>query len=169
MSAHNPHERLAPRAVRFTRFSNTGGEPLTKIFSLAEDGSLKKATHAIMAQGMAATVTAESATAFARLLLEVDHHEALAFGTFDRDEVQIVTDALVHKTRGAVSRTRNYVKFRAAASILMIDHDATNDSTLTPSALRDILIAICPPLAEAPVVAVASASSFITTPIPVPN
>jgi len=147
--------------IAATRIDNADAAPLTKTFELRA-GKLYKVTSAKLVRGSAHRVEVESIREFADLLASLKPHQALAHGIADNRDAEIVTDTALRNKPGAISRTRKYFSFRPAPSIMLLDHDPAPDARpLTAEQLRNWLIEVCPELAGAPMVALASASSFI--------
>ncbi|HMM76839.1 MAG TPA: hypothetical protein PJ986_14100 [Gammaproteobacteria bacterium] len=146
---------------KLTVFTNASGL-LTKSYDLDADGSLQKATRGQMSRGTARRVSVRGVCELAALMQGLETNQALAHGIFDADEVRIVPDEDVHRVRGAKSRTKKFMRWPTGPAIMMIDHDPAPDAEpITPDDLRRILIEVCPALAAAPMVSIASSSSFI--------
>jgi hypothetical protein len=148
--------------VTFTRLTNTLGL-LTKVFSLNEDGGIKKETHALLSEGKAETLRVSSLKEFDDLLNKLTNHQALCYGVFDGVEARVVTKNKVHEHPGAIARSRKFFAFPRGPAILMIDHDAEHakEPIADGEALRAALIQACPELAGAPMLWRPSASSCI--------
>lgn len=147
--------------IAVTRIENASEAPLTKSFDL-QAGKLHRVTSAKLVHGNAHRIGVACIREFADLLASLKPHQALAYGITDKLDAEIVTDASVPNKPGAISRTRKYFSFRPAPAIMLLDHDPAPDAPpLTAEQLRDSLIEACPELADAPMAAHASASSFI--------
>ncbi len=150
--------------ISFTILSSSNGA-LTKRFTVDEQGNLAKKTAAKLIHGTAQRHTVDSPAEFALFLDTLEAHQALAFGITERTEAPIVTQEELAKAPGAIARDRQHFRFTQAPSVWFLDYDydrsIASDPPLSPSEVRDKLIEACPSLAEAPMVAVPSASSYI--------
>lgn len=136
--------------------------PLTKSFALDDDGTLVKTTAAQLTQGRATQQSVASFAEFETLLNSLETHQALAYGVTGQLDVKIVTKKELHKHTNAIARDRHHFRFRQAPAIWFNDYDPANGATpRSADELRERLIEAFPALAEAPMIAQASASSFI--------
>lgn len=148
--------------IGFTVLENASGS-LTKRFQLDESGKLAKQTAGKLFSGKARRAVS-SPTEFAAFLGTLQANQALAYGVTERAEAQIVTQDELPKTPGAIARSRQFFRYAQAPAVWFLDYDfdrATGGAPLTPSEVREQLIAACPALADAPMVASPSASSYI--------
>jgi hypothetical protein len=136
--------------------------PLSKTFTLNHDGSLTKTTSAQLTHGRAKQQSVASFAEFAALLGSLKPHQALAYGVAAQPDARVVTKDELPATPGAIARSRKYFRFRSAPSVMFVDYDAPEGAApALPDELRDMLIHASPALAEAPMLAQSSASSFI--------
>ncbi len=135
--------------------------PLSKTFALGDDGELKKTTAAQLTRGRATQRNVTSLTEFEALLGSLKSHQALAYGVAAQSDARVVTKDELTANPGAIARSREHFRFPSGSALMFFDCDAREGAELAPDELRDILIQACPALAEAPMLAQSSASSFI--------
>ena len=150
--------------ISFTLIENSDGL-LTKSFKQGDDGQLVKKTAGKLFKGTAKRVSVNSPREFVDFIGQLEPTQALAFGVTDRAEAPIVTQDELAKTPGAIARDRAHFRRSQQPAIMLCDYDydpaVASGPPLTPEQVRAKLIEACPALAEAPMIAVASASSFI--------
>lgn len=149
-------------ALHFTLFTNDAGL-LSKQFELNARGEIDKATAAQLTRGRAQRIVVRNLPEFDARRAALQPNQALAYGVTERPDVAITTQARAHERPDAIARTSKNFAFRNAPGILMLDHDCDHmpDGPRTPERLRDELVSAVPELADAPMLVVASASSYI--------
>jgi hypothetical protein len=158
--------------IAFTLFSNAQTEPLTglplplsKTFALGADGKLSTSTAAYLTDGTAERIEVGSPADFAALLSTFGAHQALAFGVTDHRKVQVTTQKQLRSSPGKIARDRQHLAFKRQPGILFVDYDYKRSTAtappLTAEQVRAHLIEACPALADAPMVATSSTSSYI--------
>ena len=86
--------------------------------------------------------------------------QAVTWGVTKEDAVEVCTQGDTDaQEAGAIARTRENFKFRAAPGLMMLDHDGLPDGELSPLQFWDRLIAAAPALANAPMLWRPSASA----------
>lgn len=146
--------------ISFTVLESSNGL-LTKRFRIGADGRLEKATAAQLFNGSAKRHSIASPAEFAAFLSTLKPNQALAFGVTERD-APIVTQDDLSKHPGSIARDRRHFRFTQGPAVWFLDYDRQpGAAAMTPSQVRDKLIEACPALASAPMVATASASSYI--------
>jgi hypothetical protein len=77
--------------------------------------------------------------------------QAVTWGVTKDDAVAVCTQGDTEAQQaGAIARTRENFKFRAAPGVMMLDHDGLPDGELSPLQFRDRLIAAAPALGRCP-------------------
>lgn len=158
--------------IELTRITNAATDsrtgsplPLTKTFTLAEDGTLRSVTAAHLTHGRVKRVSVASASELAGLLQTLGAHEALTYGLTASIQAEIVTKAQLSRFAGKIARDREHFRFAPVPSVLFIDYDfhpeGESATPYSPEQGRELLIKVCPALSQAPMVAVASTSSYI--------
>lgn len=137
---------------------------LTKILSLAPNGTLKKQAAANMHEGIARREQVQDMHELAQLLNTLTPDQAVCWGVCAQDEARIVPEHLVSTSDGAIARTRAYFAYPAGPGIMMLDHDGTPGETLDADTLRQRLIDACPALADAPMLWRPSVSAGVQAP-----
>jgi hypothetical protein len=159
-------------SVAFTVFSNAQTDaltgfpfPLSKTFALGSDGKLSPSTAAYLTDGTAERIEVGSPAEFAERLPLFGPHQALAFGVTERATVRVTTQKQLRGSPGKIARDRQHLAFKRQPGILFVDYDYKRATAtappLTAEQVRAHLIAACPALADAPMVATSSTSSFI--------
>ena len=86
--------------------------------------------------------------------------QAVTWGVTKVAAVAVCTQADTEaQEAGAIARTREHFKFRAAPGVMMLDHDGLPEGELSPLQFRERLIAAAPALAHAPMLWRPSASA----------
>ena len=140
----------------------TGVQParLTKVIGMNANGSMRKETSAMLSRGQAERVVVADLHGLKHHLEALTSAQAVTWGVTKDEAVAVCTqgDAQAQEA-GAIARTRENFKFRAAPGVMMLDHDGVPDGELSPLQFRDRLIAAAPRLADAPMLWRPSASA----------
>ena len=146
----------------------TGAQParLTKIIGLnANGGGMRKETSAMLSKGQAQRVVVADLNGLKSHLDALTSAQAVTWGVTKDDAVAVCTQADTEaQEAGAIARTRDNFKFRAAPGVMMLDHDGLPEGELSPLQFRDRLIAAAPALANAPMLWRPSASAGCVSP-----
>jgi hypothetical protein len=145
----------------------TGIQParLTKIIGLNTHGGMRKETSAMLSQGQAQRVSVADLHGLKTHLDTLTSAQAVTWGVTKDDAVAVCTQGDTEAQQaGAIARTRENFKFRAAPGVMMLDHDGLPDGELSPLQFRDRLIAAAPALADAPMLWRPSASAGCVAP-----
>lgn len=145
----------------FTVYTSHRPAVLTKVIGLAPDGSLTKHAAACIAEGTARRANVESLRELAAVLDGLQPNQAVGWGTFDDETVQVVPER--DETPGTTPRTRDNMSFRPGPGIMMLDHDGTPDGALALDTLHSRLLETCPALAGAPMLCRPSVSAGLRT------
>jgi hypothetical protein len=149
----------------YTLITNAADKPLSKSFSLDFDDSLVKKTAAKLFNGHAERQEVTGPAEFAEQIATHEPHQARTYGITEESAAEIITQKELRRLtgqHGKIARDRKSFQFSPKPGILFIDHDpAPGTEPLSPDDIRERLIAACPALADAPMVAQASSSSFI--------
>lgn len=140
----------------------TGIQParLTKIIGLNATGGMRKETSAMLCRGQAQRVVVDDLNGLQSRLDALTSAQAVTWGVTKDDAVAVCTQGDTEAQQaGAIARTRDNFKFRAAPGVMMLDHDGLPDGELSPLQFRDRLIAAAPALADAPMLWRPSASA----------
>lgn len=130
----------------------TGIQParLTKIIGLNANGGMRKETSAMLSRGQAQRVVVADLNGLKSHLDTLTSAQAVTWGVTKDDAVAVCTQGDTESQEaGAIARTRDNFKFRAAPGVMMLDHDGLPDGELSALQFRDRLIAAAPALAEA--------------------
>lgn len=141
-------------ALHFTVFTATVPDRLTKVLTLAPDGTLHKESAANMMRGSAVRTVAHGLQELADVLEKLDPAQATSWGVCDGivgKPLPIVPEREVAETPGAISRTRRHFAYPVGPGVMMLDHDGAPDGELSADVFRQRLIEACPALADAPV------------------
>ena len=145
----------------------TGLQParLTKIIGLNAKGGMRKETSAMLSRGQAQRVVVADLNGLKSHLDTLTSAQAVTWGVTKDDAVAVCTQGDTEAQHaGAIARTRENFKFRAAPGVMMLDHDGLHDGELSPLQFRDRLIAAAPALADAPMLWRPSASAGCVSP-----
>jgi hypothetical protein len=145
----------------------TGIQParLTKIIGLNAKGGMRKETSAMLSRGQAQRVVVADLHGLKSHLETLTSAQAVTWGMTKDDTVAVCTQADTEAQQaGAISRTRDNFKFRAAPGVMMLDHDGLPDGELSALQFRDRLVAAAPALAYAPMLWRPSASAGCVAP-----
>jgi len=145
----------------------TGIQPtrLTKIIGLNATGGMRKETSAMLSRGQAQRVAVADLAGLKSHLDNLTSAQAVTWGVTKDEAVAVCTQAdLEAQQAGAIARTRENFKFRAAPGVMMLDHDGLPDGELSPLQFRNRLIAAAPALADAPMLWRPSASAGCVDP-----
>ena len=145
----------------------TGIKPtrLTKIIGLNAKGGMRKETSAMLSQGQSQRVVVADLHELKSHLDTLTSAQAVTWGVTKDDAVEVCTQGDTEAQQaGAIARTRENFKFRAAPGVMMLDHDGLPDGELSPLQFRDRLIAATPALADAPMLWRPSASAGCVDP-----
>ncbi len=145
----------------------TGIKParLTKIIGLNTHGGMRKETSAMLSRGQAQRVLVADLGGLKSHLDTLTSAQAITWGVTKDETVAVCTQGDTEAQQaGAIARTRENVKFRAAPGVMMLDHDGLPDGELSPVQFRDRLIAAAPALADAPMLWRPSASAGCVSP-----
>lgn len=137
---------------------------LTKVLSLAADGSMAKESAANMMRGTAQRATVQGLQALADVLENLSPAQAVSWGVCDRVQATIVPERDAQGQPDAISRTRRHFAYPAGPGVLMLDHDGTPDGELSADAFRQRLIDACPALVGAPMLWRPSCSAGVRAP-----
>lgn len=153
-------------ALQFTVFTATVPDRLTKVLTLAPDGTLHKESAANMMRGSAVRSVVHSLQELADVLEALDPAQATSWGVCDGsvgNPVPIVPEREVAETPGAISRTRRHFAYPVGPGVMMLDHDGAPDGELSADVFRQRLIEACPALADAPMLWRPSCSAGVCT------
>ena len=145
----------------------TGIKParLTKIIGINADGGMRKETSAMLSRGHAQNVVVTDLNGLKSYLDALTSAQAVTWGVTKDDAVAVCTQGDAEEQQaGAIARTRENFKFRAAPGVMMLDHDGLSDGELSPIQFRDRLIAAVPAFADAPMLWRPSASAGCIAP-----
>lgn len=149
----------------FTVLTATEPARLTKVIGLNNNGSMRKETSAMLSRGQAERVVVADLNGLKNHLDTLTSAQAVTWGVTKDDAVAICTQGDTDAQQaGAIARTRENFKFRAAPGLMMLDHDGLPDGELSPLQFRDRLIAAVPALADAPMLWRPSASAGCMAP-----
>lgn len=164
--------------ISFTVVSNTAVDsldglplPLSKMFSVDVNGKLAKSTAAHLTTGLSERHEVRSVQEFVDLHSTLQSHQILVYGLADQSKAKVVTQSELQRLRreghwsGEIARDGKHFAYRNGGAVLFIDYDYDPGTALTPpltpDEIRKALIAACPELADAPMAAIASTSSFL--------
>ena len=137
---------------------------LSKGFTLAEDGTLKKHPGGMLSQGTAERRTMTIAE-FCALLDGLKPNQALTFGISEHSKAYVVSRKNLSKASGdlpIVARDRAHFQWPTGPGVLMLDHDPVKDGTpFTREELCAALYVVWPELQDSPHIWRESASSCI--------
>lgn len=154
----------SPARLALTIITSKEPARLTKVLSLAPDGTLQKQAAANMREGIAHRVQVYDLYELARTLDALTSDQAVCWGVCAQDEAQIVPEHRVSTSDGAIARTREHFAYPAGPGIMMLDHDGTPGEPLDAETLRQRLIEACPMLADAPMLWRPSVSAGVQAP-----
>ncbi len=176
-NSHNcedPHDGEAEQSVpppppklplAFTVITGIKPARLTKIIGLNPDGGMRKETSAMLSRGHAQNVVVTDLNGLKIYLDTLTSAQAVTWGVTKEDAVAVCTQGDTEAQQlGAIARTRENFKFRAAPGVMMLDHDGLPEGELSPIQFRDRLIAAAPALADAPMLWRPSASAGCIAP-----
>ncbi|MCO5102428.1 MAG: hypothetical protein M9919_00335 [Burkholderiaceae bacterium] len=151
--------------LAFTVITSSQPVRLTKIIGMNAHGGMRKETSAMLSRGQAQSVVVADLHGLKHQLEALTSAQAVTWGVTKDDTVAVCTqgDAQAQEA-GAIARTRENFKFRAAPGVMMLDHDGVPDGELSPLQFRDRLIAAAPVLADAPMLWRPSASAGCVSP-----
>jgi hypothetical protein len=151
--------------LAFTVITSTQPTRLTKIIGINASGGMRKETSAMLSRGQAQRVVVSDLHSLQSYLDTLTSAQAVTWGVTKDDTVGICTqgDAEAQQA-GAIARTRENFRFRAAPGVMMLDHDGLPDGELSSLQFRDRLIAAAPALADAPMLWRPSASAGCVSP-----
>jgi hypothetical protein len=165
-AAKNTPSALSAGALQFTVFTATVPDRLTKVLTLAPDGTLHKESAANMMRGTASRAVAHGLQELANMLEALDPAQATSWGVCEGSvgkPVPIVPEREVAETPGAISRTRRHFAYPMGPGVMMLDHDGAPDGELSADVFRQRLIEACPALADAPMLWRPSCSAGVCT------
>lgn len=137
--------------VAFTRFD--ASKPVTKSYSLGDDGAIVKAAAAQMANAKAVRMECEF-NDFGKVLDGLTAKQALGYGLHDAAQfgatAKVVVDEKAEPPK-TIARTKQYFQYRQSPGILMLDHDPSPfGKAVTADELLAILAQVFPPFAKSP-------------------
>ncbi|NDP39898.1 MAG: hypothetical protein GZ093_14300 [Rhodoferax sp.] len=148
-NSHNCAD-LPTLPLAFTVITSIKPTRLTKIIGINADGGMRKETSAMLSRGQAQRVIVADLHELKTQLDALTSAQAVTWGVTKDDSVAVCTQADTETQEvGAIARTRENFKFRAAPGVMMLDHDGLPDGELSALQFRDRLIAAAPALAEA--------------------
>lgn len=144
----------------------TSKNPVTKSFSLSDDGKLEKRTSANVSDGDLAVKHFHSLKEFCDLLHTLMANQCLTYGIPHRDGLKLMSSATwVKEGRPdtATPRTKTAFQWPSAAGILMLDYDAPKDGSahLNREELFAMLYGALPSLVDSDALWLPSTSSEI--------
>lgn len=146
--------------LSFTQITSIKPTQLTKVIGLNATGGMRKETSAMLSRGQAQRVVVADLNSLKSHLDTLTSAQAVTWGVTKNEAVEVCTEADIESQKiGAIARTRENFKFRAAPGVMMLDHDGLPDGELSPPQFRDRLIAVAPALANAPMLWRPSASA----------
>lgn len=138
---------------------------LTKIIGLNTKGGMRKETSAMPSRGQAQRIVVADLHGLKTHMDTMTNAQAVTWGVSKDDSETVCTQRDTEAQQaGAITRTRENLKFRAAPGVMMLDHDGLPDGELSPLQFRDHLIAAAPALADAPMPWRPSASAGCVAP-----
>jgi hypothetical protein len=153
------------QTLAFTVITGIKPTRLTKIIGLKAKGGMRKETSAMLSQGQSQRVVVADLHELKSHLDTLTSAQAVIWGVTKDDAVEVCTQGDTEAQQaGAIARTRENFKFRAAPGVMMLDHDGLPDGELSPLQFRDRLIAATPALADAPMLWRPSASAGCVDP-----
>ncbi|MEZ7847279.1 MAG: hypothetical protein QMB17_02560 [Polaromonas sp.] len=156
--AEQPEATKQPLA--FTVITSSQPARLTKIIGLNAKGGMRKETSAMLRRGQAQRVVVADLHGLKSHLDTLTSAQAVTCGVTQDGAVAVCTQGDTEAQQaGAIARTRDNFKFRAAPGVMMLDHDGLPDGELSPSQFRERLIEAAPALADAPMLWRPSASA----------
>ena len=151
--------------LAFTVITSTQPARLTKVIGLTAKGGMRKETSAMLSRGQAKRVLVADLNELKTQLETLTSAQAVTWGVTKADAVEICTQEDTEAQQaGAIARTRENFKFRAAPGVMMLDHDGLPDGELNLHQFRDSLIAAVPAFADAPMLWRPSASAGCIAP-----
>ena len=157
--------KLSKKSLSFTVITGIQPTRLTKIIGLDGEGGMRKETSAMLSRGQAQRVAVADLIGLKSHLDTLTSAQAVAWGVTKDDFVAVCTqDDTESQQTGAIARTRENFKFRAAPGVMMLDHDGLPNEELSPLQFRDRLIAAAPALVDAPMLLRPSASAGCVAP-----
>jgi predicted P-loop ATPase len=156
-----PPLRAVKSVPTLTILTNAHGA-LTKSYELIDD-KLEKRTAAQMYEGQAQRIAVENLNTLADVLLGLESSQALTFGVSKKASATVVTKPKLKEHPEAIARTPEHLKFPKGPGVLFIDGDKEHfkEPIRTAQEFREALIAVEPALSDAPMLVIASASTFI--------
>jgi hypothetical protein len=152
-------------ALVFTVITGIQPARLTKVIGLNVKGEMRKETSAKLSRGQAQRVVVADLHGLKSNLDTLTSAQAVTWGVTKDDSVAVCTQSDTEAQQaGAIARTHENFKFRAAPGVMMLDHDGLPDGELSPLQFRDRLIAAVPVLADAPMLWRPSASAGCVDP-----
>lgn len=139
-------------ALRVARLTSDTG-PLTKVFSLAKDGTLQKETAAMLSRGSIENLELADFDEFLKVLPELQCNQALTYG-ISRQGSGLVCSAErwgeLGNPSGMWPRNRDNFCWPSGGGILMLDYDPhRNSDPLGREALLKCLYSVVPALQDA--------------------
>ncbi|MBA3594260.1 MAG: hypothetical protein H0W47_10755 [Polaromonas sp.] len=151
--------------LAFTVITSIKPTRLTKIIGINATGGMRKETSAMLSEGHAKRVEAADLHKLKAQLDALTWAQAVTWGVTKADSVAVCTQADTEAQQaGAIARSRDNFKFRAAPGVMMLDHDGLPGGELSPLQFRDRLIAAAPALAGSPMLWRPSASAGCVSP-----
>jgi len=151
--------------LAFTVITGIKPDRLTKIIGLNTQGGMRKETSAMLKRGDAHRAEVADLHDLKCHLDSLTSAQAVTWGVTKDTAVEVCTQGDTEAQQaGAIARTRENFKFRAAPGVMMLDHDGLPDGELSALQFRDRLIAAAPALADAPMLWRPSASAGCVSP-----
>ena len=152
-----------PTPLALTIITSAQPNQLTKVLSIAPDGTLHKQAAANMREGSARRVQVHGLNELLQTLDALTPNQAICWGVCAQDVARIVPEHIVSASIGAIARSRAYFAYPAGPGLMMLDHDGTPGEPLDADTLRQRLIDACPVLADAPMLCRPSVSAGVQT------
>jgi hypothetical protein len=152
-------------AISLTKI--TSDTPLSKRFSLDNEGKLVKGSGGNMRSGLAELLHIQNLSELKNVIGELNINQALAFGVPKGASVgqslRVLTKRGVNSNPDAISRSRKFFEYPGKRGVLLLDYDPPKNlgHSPSPTELRGMLIQVAPALAQREMLISASASSFI--------
>lgn len=152
-------ERSNSNPVTLSIVTATTPAILSKRFELV-DGALTKKPGGALARGHYLRTSVADPDGLAALIAELTPAQALAYGVASVEAGVIASKAQAQP--GELIRNRDHFDWPAGPAVLMLDYDPrTGTDPLSVDALVEVLAEVCPAIAGAPSVIVASASTHV--------
>jgi hypothetical protein len=148
--------------IAFSLITAQTPKRISKAFSLDADGALVKAPGGPLVHGTVQTQHLDTMTAFAALLETLTPAQALCFGVTGRESAVIVPKKDLDAHPGAICRTREHFTWPNGSGLMLLDYDPAEGAQAEPlDTLIERISGAVPEIADAPMVALPSASSCI--------